>query len=284
MLRHFAIVVVAAGLFAAGAAAQTVTLALESPQNGQSVAPGATIDWTISATVSAGDNAGLALWVADLAQNAANPATLDIPIASSVPATMAKFSRPLGVTNPPELDPTTGYTGVQRGTAGAKNLIQIGGGQNTFGEAMPAGTGIAENAVVDGGIGQGGSPQLVASGSFSAPVTEGAYEFHLENMFANVITTLNSPPDFSPVMQVAPSAAPGSLTFTVAANPYNPGDLNCDGLVNFGDIDPFVLAITDAGGYAAQFPSCDINNADINGDSLVNFGDIDPFVALLTGK
>ena len=30
-----------------------------------------------------------------------------------------------------------------------------------------------------------------------------------------------------------------------------PGDLNCDGAVNNGDIDPFVLALTDPGGYAA---------------------------------
>ena len=61
------------------------------------------------------------------------------------------------------------------------------------------------------------------------------------------------------------------------------GDLNCDGAVNFGDIDPFVLAITDSVGYAATYPDCDINLADINQDGSVNFGDIDPFVALITG-
>ena len=61
------------------------------------------------------------------------------------------------------------------------------------------------------------------------------------------------------------------------------GDMNCDGSVNFGDIDPFVLAITDASGYAAAYPDCNLNNADINDDGFVNFGDIDPFVALITG-
>ena len=61
------------------------------------------------------------------------------------------------------------------------------------------------------------------------------------------------------------------------------GDMNCDGLVNFGDIDPFVLALTDPAQYAVDYPDCDAGNADINGDGLVNFGDIDPFVALLTG-
>ena len=61
------------------------------------------------------------------------------------------------------------------------------------------------------------------------------------------------------------------------------GDLNCDGNVNAFDIDPFVLALTDAAGYAAAFPGCNILNADINDDGVVNAFDIDPFVALLTG-
>ena len=65
--------------------------------------------------------------------------------------------------------------------------------------------------------------------------------------------------------------------------PTTPGDVNCDGLVNNGDIDPFVMALTDPAGYAAAFPDCDISSADTNSDSLVNNGDIDSFVALLTG-
>lgn len=62
-----------------------------------------------------------------------------------------------------------------------------------------------------------------------------------------------------------------------------PGDLNCDGVVNNFDIDPFVLALTDAAGYALAFPDCDIHNGDVNGDGSVNNFDIDAFVALLTG-
>ncbi len=60
------------------------------------------------------------------------------------------------------------------------------------------------------------------------------------------------------------------------------GDLNCDGIVNNGDIDPFVLALNDPGAYAAAYPDCDINLGDINDDGNVNNGDIDPFVGLLT--
>ena len=62
-----------------------------------------------------------------------------------------------------------------------------------------------------------------------------------------------------------------------------PGDLNCDGAVNNGDIDPFVLALTDPGGYAAAYPDCEVNLADINDDGFINNGDIDAFIALLTG-
>jgi parallel beta-helix repeat protein len=61
------------------------------------------------------------------------------------------------------------------------------------------------------------------------------------------------------------------------------GDLNCDGVRNAFDIDPFVLALTDPSGYAVAFPACNVLNADCNADGLVNAFDIDPFVLLLTG-
>ncbi|MBL8879549.1 MAG: hypothetical protein JNG88_10565 [Phycisphaerales bacterium] len=61
------------------------------------------------------------------------------------------------------------------------------------------------------------------------------------------------------------------------------GDLNCDGVVNNFDIDPFVLALTDTEGYAAAFPDCDIRHADVNFNGLINNFDIDAFVELLSG-
>jgi hypothetical protein len=61
------------------------------------------------------------------------------------------------------------------------------------------------------------------------------------------------------------------------------GDLNCDGVVGFGDINPFVQSLSDPAGYANAFPWCDARNGDINGDGVENFGDINPFVALLSG-
>jgi hypothetical protein len=73
--------------------------------------------------------------------------------------------------------------------------------------------------------------------------------------------------------------------FTVEEGPaYPQGDLNCDLVVDFGDINPFVLALTDPAGYAAAFPGCPITNGDINQDGSIDFGDINPFVNLLTGS
>lgn len=62
-----------------------------------------------------------------------------------------------------------------------------------------------------------------------------------------------------------------------------PGDMNCDGIVTVSDIGGFVLALTNPGGYAKQFPDCDLNNADVNDDGVVTVSDIGPFVELLTG-
>ncbi len=59
------------------------------------------------------------------------------------------------------------------------------------------------------------------------------------------------------------------------------GDLNCDKVLNNGDIDPFVLAITDPAAYGGEHPECVRGYADMNADGLVNNGDIDVFVALL---
>ena len=60
------------------------------------------------------------------------------------------------------------------------------------------------------------------------------------------------------------------------------GDVNCDGSVNFGDINPFVLALSNPSMYQQTYPGCPLRNRDINGDGSFGFGDINPFVALLS--
>ncbi len=61
------------------------------------------------------------------------------------------------------------------------------------------------------------------------------------------------------------------------------GDLNCDGVVSVGDINPFVLALTDPVEYAIQFPDCDLAAGDCSDDGQLTVGDINCFVALVTG-
>ncbi len=65
--------------------------------------------------------------------------------------------------------------------------------------------------------------------------------------------------------------------------PGTPADLNCDGAVNFDDIEAFVLALSGRAGYESAYPDCRWLNGDLNGDGTVNFDDIDAFVAALAG-
>ena len=59
------------------------------------------------------------------------------------------------------------------------------------------------------------------------------------------------------------------------------GDLDCDGAVNFSDIAPFVLALVDPDGYAAQYPQCAIARADMDQSGAVDGRDVQPFVDTL---
>jgi hypothetical protein len=72
-----------------------------------------------------------------------------------------------------------------------------------------------------------------------------------------------------------------SLTLEGAAIP---GDLNCDGAIGFGDINPFVLYLSNFATWQATYPGCPASTGDINNDgTFPDLGDINPFVTLLTG-
>ncbi len=66
------------------------------------------------------------------------------------------------------------------------------------------------------------------------------------------------------------------------AHGYRLGDMNCDGAVDFFDIDPFVMAVTDAETFESTY-ECPLVNGDCNNDGQVDFFDIDAFVDILTG-
>ncbi len=78
------------------------------------------------------------------------------------------------------------------------------------------------------------------------------------------------------------SQTSNAATLTVGS-PFVTGDTNCDGVVNFDDIDPFVVALSGQPGYEATYPGCRWLNADCDLDGDVDFDDIDAFVALLGG-
>ncbi len=62
------------------------------------------------------------------------------------------------------------------------------------------------------------------------------------------------------------------------------GDLNCDGSIDFGDINPFVLYLSNFSAWQAEFPGCTALNGDIDCDGTygqASFVDINPFVALM---
>ncbi|MBK9126510.1 MAG: hypothetical protein IPM13_01755 [Phycisphaerales bacterium] len=59
------------------------------------------------------------------------------------------------------------------------------------------------------------------------------------------------------------------------------GDTDCDGDIDFDDIDPFVAALGGQAVYEVLYPGCYWLNADADGDGDVDFDDIDAFVALI---
>ena len=54
------------------------------------------------------------------------------------------------------------------------------------------------------------------------------------------------------------------------------GDCNCDGTIDFADVDPFVYALS-----GQQTGDCPLMNADCNRDGRVSFADVDAFVGMM---
>ncbi len=127
---------------------------------------------------------------------------------------------------------------------------------------------------------------LAASTGFAAPPgtftdpADGSGNLHVITMDTSTpgplsgTTTIasNAPDEPLRVVTLVGEVLPGGLT----------GDLDCDGDVDFDDINPFVLALTGYEAYHAVYPDCDWLNGDCNDDGTVDFDDINCFVALLS--
>ncbi len=66
--------------------------------------------------------------------------------------------------------------------------------------------------------------------------------------------------------------------FWPAAVPACLGDCDCDGVVDFNDINALVAALSDPAGV------CFFPNLDMNFDGTIDFDDINPFVEILSGS
>ena len=99
------------------------------------------------------------------------------------------------------------------------------------------------------------------------------------------IEPLDATSSYGPLVrcEVVSDDPEGLIIEDIIVTPHLTGDLNCDGVANVFDIDPFVLALTNPTEYQSTFPDCNVRNADCNGDGLVNAFDIDAFVVVLIG-
>jgi len=152
-------------------AATTFTVEIAAT-SGTTVGPGLSVSYEITGLLSDDGNLGLALFGVDLQTNTnvPQPSTTEGP-------SMGSFVKNEGITNP------AGYGGTPDGD----DLLQIGGGQNTIGNDpndpnLPAYPG----GVVVTGIALG-TPVVLATGSVTAPMSEGAYDVSLANPFASVL-------------------------------------------------------------------------------------------------
>ncbi|MCK6455714.1 MAG: hypothetical protein L6Q92_04190 [Phycisphaerae bacterium] len=79
------------------------------------------------------------------------------------------------------------------------------------------------------------------------------------------------------------SMGQGNFGQIVVPAPPLLGDMNCDGVVNLLDMDPFILALKDPALYATTYPNCDILAGDFDGDGVVTGLDIAPFLDRIIG-
>jgi len=252
-----------------GSPSATVTLDLTSPQAGLTLQPGDTVHWTVTATVSQGDNAGLAAISLDLIEDSTGRPLFDLPPADVIGTGMEVFARPAGIANPDTGVGVAGYGGTPFSASAQNGIRQIGGAQNTTG--VQGNTGAGETYIVEPGLGQFG-PQIIAQGSFAAPLPAGAYMLRIDNGLANVLDALQPQPcapDIWPVSAANVVLANSTFTVTVARPEFVSFDLDRDGDV---DMDDFaVMQVC----YSSLLPigsGCDA--ADLNGDGTVNERDV----------
>jgi len=178
------------------------------------VGPGGSVNYQITGVVSDDGNLGLGIFGVDLQTD-----TAVAQAGATEGPSMGSFVKNAGITNP------AGYGG----TADSDDLLQIGGGQNTIGNDpndpnLPAYPG----GVVVTGIALG-TPVVLATGSVTAPMTEGTYNVSLANPFASVLME-NMGSYYRVEAATASVGASGSFQISVVSTPsLISSDPNTDG-------------------------------------------------------
>jgi hypothetical protein len=120
-------------------------------------------------------------------------------------------------------------------------------------------------------------PSTPDTGVGSPPIVDmGAYEYPGADCNANGV------PD---AVDIASGTSTDVNANSIPDECESVGDVNCDGVTDLADINPFVLFLSNFVGWQAEFPGCDPLNGDINGDGTYGqecLSDINPFVDLIT--
>ncbi|UCE60987.1 MAG: hypothetical protein JSU63_04395 [Phycisphaerales bacterium] len=228
-MRNLVVLTIAACFLTTAAMAVDLELSVESGgSNSVTVQPGDPVSYSVEGTLINTSNRGLALVGFDLELVEAGSGTQAGSLAqTSTPAGMGNFAVPDGLNNP------AGYGG----TDDAGKLLQVGGAQNTINNTVdcvidddcpgasnlcidlectasapfPVGT-VIENI--------GHTQETLATGTLTAPGTDGTYMLKLTDAFANVIASDQSGSDLYWATESVDPAniAVTNLTITVSAS------------------------------------------------------------------
>ena len=191
--------------------------------------------------------------------------------------------------------PNTGFLGAQRGSTlnFFGGTVDAQGFRTTAGNAaIPAGGAInvdCDATLTTGEVTLDASGSINFNSTWSGSLTNTAFSGsdwqNLLSSAANGIRTLDgnditSGTAFDGSVDGEFQITNGGQTLSILNPAEKPsgvlkGDVNMDGIINFLDISPFILALSSPGGAPAE--------ADCNCDGIVNFLDISPFILKLAG-
>ncbi|HNO80175.1 MAG TPA: dockerin type I domain-containing protein [Phycisphaerae bacterium] len=209
--------------------ADTLELRVVGDGDAASVAGGGVVNVYIQGRIQGATDDGLALWGANLSDAGAGSFDVTGAVLDSPGGDIDQFKKNLGLTNP------AGYGG----TAIGGNLIQIGGGQNTIGNAGPT---LFPVGTVATDVANGSAWVDLATGSIDTSAAAQDIVLTLDTGFANTLAA-NTGPVFP--VNAATVSIVGDLTITIGGGGTDldftgvasTGNHNANGSFGGGDLD-----------------------------------------------